>query len=92
MIQLIQSSDGHLVIANNKPFSNVVERVEYFRDLKLLMLSFEGDEENSELMSHEIQPHVIPLIQNAADIVVLNLDAKAYKQVGYLVPLVQIGL
>lgn len=92
MIQLVQSQDGKLVIANNRPFSDVVKRVEYFRDLKLLMLSFEDNEDDSELMSYEIQDSVIPLIQNAPDIVILELKSGAKKQVGYLAPLVQIGL
>ncbi len=92
MIQLIQNSDGRLVIANNQPFADKIERVEYFRDLKLLMLSYGDDEEDNDLMSCEIEDHVVPLIQNAPDIVILELQKGAEKQVGYLAPLVQIGL
>jgi phosphoenolpyruvate synthase/pyruvate phosphate dikinase len=92
MIQLIQSGDGHLVIANNQSFPSTVQRVEYFRDLKLLMLAFDDDEENNELMTHEINDDVVPLVKNAANIVILELKAGVEKQIGYLAPLVQIGL
>lgn len=92
MIQLIQSRDGRLVIANNSAFQGMIERVEYFRDLRLLMLSYGDNEDENELMTCEIESHVAPLIQNTSDIIILELKKEAQKQKGYLAPLVQIGL
>ena len=92
MIQLIQSGDGRLVIASNQPFPSAVQRVEYFRDLKLMMLTFEGEEETNDLMPCEINANVDKIIRNTPEIIILELKDKFIKPLGYIAPLVQIGV
>ena len=90
MIQLIQSGEGHLVIANNAPFQSKVQHVEYFRDLRLLMLAY--DDESSDLMPCEINEQTDKFIRNSAEAVIVELKDKNSAQKGYLTTLVQIGL
>ncbi len=92
MIEIARNSDGRLIIANNRPFHSTIQRVEYYRDLRLLMLSYEGQEENSELMPCEINEEVAQIMKRSPDIIILELKQGAPKQTGYIAPLVQIGL
>jgi hypothetical protein len=92
MIQLIQSSDGRLVIGSNQPFPNDVGRVEYFRDLKLMMLIFEGENEESDLMPCEITDEVAKIIHQAPEIVIIEESKLDIMPYGYIAPLIQIGV
>ena len=92
MIQLAQSGDGRLIIASNQPFPSTVQRVEYFRDLKLLMLSFEGQEECSDLMPCEIEESVAKIVQASSEIIIVSIKNDGTQPVGYIAPLVQIGI
>ena len=92
MIEIAQNSDGRLIIANNQAFPSTVQRVEYYRDLKLMMLSYEGEEEKSDLMPCEIYDEVDKMIRRSPDIIILELNKNSEKQIGYIAPLVQIGV
>jgi len=92
MIQLAQSGDGRLVVASNQPFPADVQRVEYYRDLKLFMLVYEGEEEESDLMPCEMPDNVTDLIHQSPDVVVIAMKEGEGEPYGYLAPLVQIGV
>ena len=90
MIKLAQSPDGRLIIASNQEFPSDVSRVEYFRDLKLFMLTFECGED--ALMPAEVSNDVALIIHNSPDIIVIAMKEEGKEPYGYVVPLVQIGV
>jgi hypothetical protein len=94
MIQLAKSGDGRVVIASNQAFPSHVQRVEYYRDLKLCMLVFEDDDngERSDLMPCEVEDHAAQLIQQSPDAIIIEKKEGAGIPFGYIAPLVQIGL
>ncbi len=94
MIQLARSGDGRPVIVSNQPFPSHVQRVEYYRDLKLCMLVFEDDEngERSDLMPCEIADHSAQLIHQSPDAIIIEKKDGYNKPFGYIAPLIQIGL
>ncbi len=92
MIKLAQSKDGRLIIMSNQPFQSNVSRVEYYRDQKLMMLSFQHDENASDLMPCEISAEVDEIIRQSPDILVIAMAGKDTPPYGYEAPLIQIGL
>ncbi len=92
MIKLAQSKDGRLIIMSNQPFESDVSRVEYYRDQRLMMLSFQHDEDACDLMPCEITAEVDEIIRKSPDILVIAMAGKGVPPYGYEAPLVQIGL
>jgi hypothetical protein len=92
MIQLAQSGDGRLIIASNQGFTADVQRVEYYRDLKLFMLVFEGQEEEADLMPCEISDDMAKIVHNSPDVIVIAMKEGNTEPYGYIAPLVQIGI
>lgn len=92
MIHLAQSGDGRLVLASNQALHADISRVEYYRDLKLFMLVFEGEDEQSDLMPCEMSDDVAKIIHSSPDIVVVAMNQDGQEPYGYIAPLVQIGL
>ena len=96
MIRLGQSVDGRLVMASNQEMPADIARVEYYRDLRLFMLVYEGQDENgeekSDLMPCEMSKEVAQIIHNSPDIIVVAMNQAGREPFGYIAPLVQIGL
>lgn len=90
MIQLIQSNDGRLILASNQPFPADIQRVEYFRDLRLMMLSFE-EEKGDSLMPCEIDSDVAKIIEASPNIIIA-MKEEGVEPYGYQVSLIQIGV
>ncbi|MEM6812459.1 MAG: hypothetical protein AAF549_08335 [Pseudomonadota bacterium] len=91
MIKLAQSSDGRLIIVSNRPFPADIERVEYYRDQKYFMFTYEGQDED-ELMPCEIDENVDKIVRHSPDVVVVAMSEDGREPYGYEAPLVQIGL
>ncbi|MEM9470266.1 MAG: hypothetical protein AAF988_08905 [Pseudomonadota bacterium] len=90
MIRLAQRSDGRLIIVSNRPFPADIERVDYYRDQRLFMFTYEGVEED-ELLPCEIDDDVDEIVRHSPDVVVVAM-CDGEKPYGYDAPLVQIGI
>ena len=92
MIQLIKSGDGRLILASNQPFPSDIAHVEYYRDLKLMMLTFEGEDDGDMLMPSEISDDVAKVVTASPDVIVVTMEGQGSEPYGYITPLIQIGL
>jgi hypothetical protein len=92
MIQIARTNDDRIVIASNQVFPSQVRRVEYFRDLKLLMLVFQNEEDGSDLMPCEISDDTSTYITQNSSFIFMPIVTGQEYTMGYDVPLVQIGL
>ena len=92
MIRLAQSQDNRLILASNHQFPSDVRRVEYYRDLKLFMLTYENDDHDADLMPCEISDDIADIVKASPDVIVVAMTEEGSEPYGYQVPLVQIGL
>ena len=91
MMHLAQSGDGRLILACSGTLTYDISRVEYYRDLKLFMMVYEDDNQDEDLMPHEISEDIAKIVVQSPDIIVA-VKEDGEKPYGYVVPLVQIGL
>ena len=91
MIHLAQTNDGRLILASDQAFPSDIAHVEYFRDLKLFMLSYEDEKHSDDLMPYELPDNVAKIVIHSPNITIIvrENDDELY---GYVVSLVQIGL
>lgn len=92
MIRLARATDGRLIILSSEQFPADVSRVEYYRDLKLIMLNYGQGDEESELMPCEITAEVDHIIRQSPEVLVIAMAEKGSQPRGYEATLVQIGL
>ena len=92
MIKLAQSGDGVLVLASNQKFPSDIRRVEYHKEMKLMLLVYENDEDGSDLMPTEISDPTHNIICKSPEIMIVAMAEGDKKPYGYHVPLVQIGV
>lgn len=90
MIQLAHAVDGRVLLASNHDFPSKIRRVEYFRDLRLLMLSFKCGQD--ELMPLEVDEKLQTAVRSNAEITILQIEKEGDPPEEYTVSLVQIGL
>lgn len=91
MIHLAKTRDNRLVLACSEEFPSDIARVEYYRDLKLFMLAFEGEDHEERLLPHELSNDIAQIVKQNPDIIVA-IKVEGVEPYGYITPLVQIGL
>ena len=89
-IQLNQTEAGGLIIAGDEPFPHEIRHVEYHRDQKLMLLVYDNEEQDDELMHYEIPDSAVDNIESSPSILIITYkpDRKIY---GYDVPLIRVG-
>ncbi|MEM9468658.1 MAG: hypothetical protein AAF988_00685 [Pseudomonadota bacterium] len=92
MIRLGQTKDKKLIIVSNQDLPANVRRVEFYKDLKLFMLVYDNDDEESDLMPCEISDDAAQKVADSPDIIVVAMAKECTEPYGYHVPLVQIGI
>jgi len=91
MIKLGQLEDGKLAIASSQPFPSDIERVEFYADQRYMMLVYEDEQADSDLMPCEINEDVAKIIQSSPNVLVIAMFEQGQEPYGYNVPLIQIG-
>lgn len=89
-IELGILSDGNVMLVSDRPLRDLVRRVEYYKDQKLLMLVYNNKEFDSELMDYEIPEELRPSVERTPNIMIYSLFPD-HEPIGYKVPLVQVG-
>ena len=92
MIRLGQAADGRLILGSNEAFPAPVKHVEYYIDQKLFSLVFDTDDEQSELMPHELCPRTAAIVHASPNIMIIAMAETGGEPYGYMVPLIQIGV
>lgn len=84
--------DGAIVLMSSRRFRAPIKRVEFYRDVKLLMLVYDDDTDEGELMDYELSDHVAGVVKKSTrNILVVNAEDPANME-GFDVPLVQVGV
>ncbi len=89
-IELGVLKDGGVMLVSDKPFPDIVKRVEYYRDQRLFMLVFNSPEREDELMHYEVPSDLSPSVEKTPNIMIYSLFPD-HEPIGYEAPLIQVG-
>ena len=89
-IELGLLHDGGVMMVSDRPLSDIVCRVEYYRDQRLFMLVYNSDEHLEEMMHYEVPEDMAQQVENAPNIMIYSLFPN-HEPIGYKAPLVQVG-
>lgn len=87
-MDLIISDTGHVMIASNAEFAGEVTRVDFLTSKKLLMLNYEGDNPDSELLNLEVHDRLMSALLKAPSVLLVHVRHNQ-PVTGFEVPLVQ---
>ncbi len=82
---------GDVMLVSDTPLPDIVCRVEYYRDQRLFMLVYDGEDcSDDELMHYELPERMAQPVENTPNIIIYSLFPNN-EPIGYKVPLVQVG-
>lgn len=82
--------DGRITLVCDKPLPDIVKRVEYYREQRLVMLVYDDKAFHDQLMECELPEHMAAPIEQAPDVVIFTLFP-GLEPVGYKAPLIKVG-
>lgn len=91
-VELGRLPGGGVVLAADPEFPDLIKRVEYYRDQRLLMLIYDDLEHEGELMHYEMQDEVDEFVRQAPGLTLVACNPRTNAPYGYQVPLVQVGV
>jgi hypothetical protein len=81
--------DGGVILVSDEGFPDLVRRIEYYRDQRLIMLVYKNDDEG-QLMHYEVPQDMQAPIEKSPNVLVYSLF-KDHAPIGYKVPLIKVG-
>lgn len=96
MIRLGKADDGRLVLGSNESFPADIKYVEYYKEQRLFNLVYDTKDEENDLMPLELCEETAAVVQSSPNIIIIAMkdddQAPGAEPLGYLVPLIQIGV
>lgn len=89
-VELGLMQDGDLALVSDEKFPADIKRVEYYRDQKLLMLVYEEESLDSELMHYELKDAVAQKVEKKSTLMIIE-PSEDGKPTGYYASLIQIN-
>jgi predicted metal-dependent peptidase len=90
IIELAVLNDGRLLMSMKEPLPDIVKRVEYYADQKLLNLVFKKIDDETKLLEREVPDQMIHSVEKSPEVIIYTLFTD-HDPVGYKVPLVKVG-
>jgi hypothetical protein len=81
--------DGGVILVSDEGFPELVRRIEYYRDQRLIMLIYKNDDEG-QLMHYEVPQDMQVPIEKSPNVLIYSLF-KDHAPIGYKVPLIKVG-
>lgn len=81
--------DGSVMMVSDQPLRDFVCRIEYYKDQRLFMLVYDGEDLDDELMHYEIPYDMKMHVEKSPNVILYSLYPNR-EPIGYKVPLVQI--
>lgn len=91
-LALTELPDGTLMIVTDSRLPADAQRIEYYKDQKLMMLVYDKRDHEGDLMSHELPPEVVRKVMLARKILVVAYANDNREADQFYVPLIQIGV
>ncbi|MGQ0527433.1 MAG: hypothetical protein ACT4OY_05310 [Alphaproteobacteria bacterium] len=90
MIDLGILGDGGLMLVCSEPLPDIVKRVEFYREQRLLNVIYFNEKEGSDLMHREVPINLAASVEKSPDVLIYSLFIDD-EPVGYKAPLIQVG-
>ncbi len=91
-MDLCELPDGTLMIVTDRRLPAEALRIEYYRDQRLLMLIYDKENHEGDLMHHELPQDVVRKVILARRIIVVAYSNDNEEPDQFSVPLIQIGV
>ena len=91
-IDLCELPDGTLMIITDSRLPADAQRIEYYKDQKLMMLVYNKENHEGDLMHNELPDEVVRKVMLARKILVVAYSNDDLDPDQFYVPLIQIGV
>ena len=89
-IDLSTLKDGSVLLVNDGSVPDLLKRIEFYQDQKVILLVYVDQERDSDLMEFEIPDTMIETMSHSPDVMIYT-TFENHDPVGYKVPLIQVG-
>ena len=89
-VELSILKDGRVLMVSDRPMPDILKRIEFYREQRLMMLVYQDENLDSELMHYEVPDEMVHPVEKSPDIIVFMLFADE-EPIGYKVPLIKVG-
>ncbi|MCK5284860.1 MAG: hypothetical protein KAJ86_04655 [Alphaproteobacteria bacterium] len=78
------------MLVSDEPLPEIVKRVEFYRTQKLMMLVYNNEDDESDLMHYEVPKDMIDSIESSPNVIIYSLFPNR-EPIGYKAPLIKVG-
>lgn len=89
-IELGILNDGGVMLVSDHPLPDLVKRVEFYRDQAMMMLVYDNEEHEGELMPYEVPQAMASPVEKSPNVIIYSLFPD-HPPIGYKVPLIKVG-
>lgn len=91
-IELGRLSDGSLTLVSDAALPAGVQRIEYYRDQRLLMMVYDDPAHEGDLLNCELSDDTAAIFERSPNLVFIVSNALSPEAYGYFVPLIRVGI
>lgn len=89
-IELAILNDGGVVMVSDRGLPDIVKRVEFYRDQRLIQLVYHDERFENNLMHYEVPEKMVMPVEKSPDVIIYSLFPD-HPPIGYKVPLIKVG-
>lgn len=88
-IELGTFGDGNVMMVSDRPLPDLLKRIEYYQEQRLLTLVYHGEDHDDDLMEYEIPENMKNEVESAPNVTIYSLFPN-HEPIGYKVPLIKV--
>ncbi len=89
-IELSTLKDGGVLLVNDGGIPDILKRIEFYRDQKLMMMVYQDETLDSDLIEYEVPDNMLKTVDQSPDVMIYTMF-KNHDPIGYKVPLIKVG-
>lgn len=89
-IELSTLKDGGVLLVNDGAVKDILKRIEFYRDQRLMMLVYHDEQIQSDLIEYQVPDNMVQTVDQSPDVIVYTMFEN-HDPIGYKVPLVKVG-
>ncbi len=89
-IELGKLNDGRVSMVCDRPMPDVVRRVEYYREQRLMQIVYNDEKLEDHLMACEIPESMVAPVEKSPNVIIMMV-VKGHDPLGYKAPLIKVG-